>query len=363
MKKVVWPVIGLFVLAGAWLGIAHSPMGSRMLFDEVCKDKPSVVWAEFLVVSGADVFARTDSGLYLLDEACLTDNEAVRMLLEHVDRLPYDSKALQKACVFNHVYIARRLLELGADPNVKTENMFGPSSSLLESACYRDDAYLADALLDHGADANEKDSYGEAHLENAVRLGRCDLAETLLRHGANPNGRIHQDDPYLNIACLGGYSEERECDKERLVAVLLNAGCNPNMADSHQLTALHMLNFKNAARADRVVGALLAHGADTNARDKYGDTPLICAINGDKDAVAMALIMHGADPNAANNALERFPLYCAIRKGKADLVKALIDHGADVNALVEGKTLLRYFSSREVDTEIIQVLQKAGAHM
>jgi ankyrin repeat protein len=50
-----------------------------------------------------------------------------------------------------------------------------------------------------------------------------------------------------------------------------------------------------------VVEFLLSCGADPDARDKEGVTPLHCAAANCRYALAQLLVQHGADPNAKNN--------------------------------------------------------------
>ena len=113
-----------------------------------------------------------------------------------------------------------------------------------------------------------------------------------------------------------------------VVQALLAAGADPNARTKDKLTSLHA-----AARYNEnplVVEALLAAGADPNARDKYKNTPLhfFAAGNGEP-AVVQALLAAGADPNARDK-YKNTPLHDAARYNENPLViEALLAAGAD----------------------------------
>ena len=76
---------------------------------------------------------------------------------------------------------------------------------------------------------------------------------------------------------------------------------------------------------------LIANGADLTATDKYGNTPLHWAAeSGDLDA-AQLLIANGADVKAIDKN-GRTPLHSAVDSGNLDAAKLLIANGANVNA-------------------------------
>ena len=78
-----------------------------------------------------------------------------------------------------------------------------------------------------------------------------------------------------------------------MVRALVQGGADINARDGvKHCTALHM-----AARRGNieVAGALLDCGADIEARDSLGDTPLRRSVNCDKVGVAAVLLARGAD--------------------------------------------------------------------
>jgi ankyrin repeat protein len=71
-----------------------------------------------------------------------------------------------------------------------------------------------------------------------------------------------------------------------------------------------------------------ASGADVNAKDRYGATPLLYAA---KKEIAELLITKGADVNAKNSQGWTL-LQKAVLNGHKEIAQLLIANGADVNA-------------------------------
>ena len=91
---------------------------------------------------------------------------------------------------------------------------------------------------------------------------------------------------------------------------------------------LHM-----AVRSGHVseVSKLLASGADANARDGMGSTPLIDAAWSGNVEIARVLLEHGADVNATHREAGSTALEYAVLTGQTAVVKLLLGAGADTS--------------------------------
>src|SRR5262249_48172911 len=115
----------------------------------------------------------------------------------------------------------------------------------------------------------------------------------------------------------------------------------------------------------KVVQALLAAGADVNAKGYGGFTALIRASRRNYLEVVRALLAAKADVNAARNDLDRTALLEAtdydVREDHLDVVRALVEAGANANAIDgTGVTALIEAASRG-RLAIVRVLLAANA--
>ena len=136
-------------------------------------------------------------------------------------------------------------------------------------------------------------------------------------------------------------------------------------SDINYRTLLHnaLINGQNDAAK-----LLIASGADINARDCDGRTPLYelararaGETHSDSDiTLVKILISHGADINAKTKN-GRTPLYTAAELGRNWMVRLLIQNGADINDKgLSGKTAL-YGAVNSWQNEAAKILLDAGA--
>lgn len=79
----------------------------------------------------------------------------------------------------------------------------------------------------------------------------------------------------------------------------------------------------------QAVRALLAKGADVNAKSPYGQTPLFFACDRGNLQIVTMLLEKGADVNAKDTFYNSTALSWAAMKKRVEIVKLLLDKGAD----------------------------------
>lgn len=110
------------------------------------------------------------------------------------------------------------------------------------------------------------------------------------------------------------------------------------------------------------VRSTIESGADVNARDQTGNTPLMyAAMNGYED-VAEVLVEKGADVNARSRVTGWTALILAARDNRLEVVELLLAKGANVNARNNNGETALLLASAHGNSEVVNVLYAYGAH-
>jgi ankyrin repeat protein len=188
------------------------------------------------------------------------------------------------------------------------------------------DLSAVNQLIQAGADVNQRDNIGQTPLIWASRQGRLEIVRSLMRARADPN--VKDQNGWTPVSSA---FEFRHFD---VVEALIQAGAE---VDREQLRK--DVNTKDASgesllarvRDPASLLALVRLGADPNATSRYGGRTVLttAAFAGDLDRVR-ALIKAGADVNA-KDPRGYTPLLLASHMGHSGVVQALVDAGADAN--------------------------------
>jgi len=109
---------------------------------------------------------------------------------------------------------------------------------------------------------------------------------------------------------------------------LLDEGADPNAANRFGVTPLHEAATVGNAE---MLEAMLSAGGDANAVFGEGETVLMTAARAGSAASVKALLAHGGNPDATESWHGQTALMWAAIENHADIVQLLIDGGADVD--------------------------------
>ncbi|XP_073977238.1 protein phosphatase 1 regulatory subunit 12A-like isoform X11 [Rhodnius prolixus] len=205
-----------------------------------------------------------------------------------------------------------RLLKKGAD--IDTSDVDGLSA--LHQACIDDNLDLVEFLVEHGADVNKGDNEGWTPLHATASCGFISIAKYLIENGANVAAVNNDGELAVDVAeCdamedmlqqqiddRGIDAENARTEEERMMlSDAKNWLSNGYIQDkTHPKTGATSLHVAAAKGYLKVMDMLLKAGADIDAQDFDGWTPLHAAAHWGQKEACEVLVENFCDMNIKN---------------------------------------------------------------
>lgn len=260
-----------------------------------------------------------------------------------------------------NLFILRAIIRTGMTVNPKNDYL---GCSPLHYAVIRGHVAIVKELIKSGACISSPDKGGQTPLHHAkacLRGGEIAKAGSYveimkeLSLLLDPSYVLQKDIQRDGITRLHGAVIDGHLDR---IKQLLELGADINAQDENGCTPLHYAAEVNTGAAEILLSAA---GVNVNSKDKYGDTPLHCAVAVKTGAAKVLLGAAGIDVNS-KNAAGKTPLHYAAR-ARCDLgtIEALLEAvGIEVSAKsTTGDTPL-HFAAR-YNIEFAKALIRKGA--
>lgn len=275
---------------------------------------------EFLISLGSDVNISDDAGRTALHLAAfyghdttvniLLKNGAVSSIADKWDRLP-----LYIACEEGHTRVVATLLQI-SDVSQCDSCFF---KTPLHVACEKNNSAIVEMLLIKGCNVNQQNCDGQSALHVVCEKGYYNIAKYLIDSDVDVNLRDEKNETPLFIACKYGHS--------KIVQLLIFHSANVSVNNSYGLSPLHI-----ACRHGHLSLIKILIQENSNMIDfvdrLYGRTPLLLAIEGKQEDVAIFLVQEKCDIFHCNGRGQS-ALYLASKFGLASLVKILLEKMTD----------------------------------
>ncbi|GFT42615.1 ankyrin-2 [Trichonephila clavipes] len=264
-------------------------------------------------------------------------------------------------CAANGWYeMAHLLMTRGCSLSLKTDKGETP----LHLAVLRSDYNLVKLLIENRADVTSIDQLKRTALHYACEMSCLKVADLLLEYSSPTiiNMKDIENKSPLIIASFFGCTS--------MIAHLLSKGADINATDSDGNSPL-IYSMSNQRCSTEMVNLLLDAGANIHYSNDANETALLyacrvfsCGSVYHSDPkyrdILMLLIERGSNVNARNRLCESV-LHLAVSFQDETLIRKLLNHGADANALTPVGVVPLVYACKKGPHKILSLLMDAGA--
>lgn len=290
-----------------------------------------------------------------------------------------NNRALEIAAEYNRVEIARLLIKMGS--NIDLKDRFG--GTVLMKAAERGSLETVQLLLEAKADVSIVDNYGRNALILAAKEGHLEVVQLLLN--THPEIDVNFAKEHTFRDHKGNIAKARyetaliaaaSHGHARVVRELVGRGARIEIEAG--LLGKTAMGYALLDNRSGVIAELLIAGAEKfyqtpyghfeqfsslTVADRYGNLSLIQAVRKKSLVTVQRLLAANGDVNEKIRDFDVTALMIAAEGGDLDMVKELLTHKPDVNAeTTEGMTALKY-AARAGKLDVVNVLLDAQANI